>query len=109
VSGIANPRPLIRHLKKFGPRVKVKVFPDHHYFNRRDIEIIKQRFEELDGENKIIVTTEKDSVRLAHNPYFPEELKKYIYYQPIVVKFDEHTPENFDYELKKMLEERRSI
>lgn len=108
VSGIANPRPLIRHLKKFGPRVKVKVFPDHHYFNRRDIEIIKQRFEELEGENKIIVTTEKDSVRLAHNPYFPEELKKYVYYQPIVVKFDEHTPENFDYELKKMLEERRA-
>lgn len=106
VSGIANPRPLVRYLREFGPKVKVKVFADHHNFTRKDLDLIENTFKEMPGEEKIIVTTEKDAVRLANNPYFPQSLKKYIYYQPIVVKFDEHTSENFDYELKKVVKER---
>lgn len=38
------------------------------------------------GERKIIVTTEKDAVRLMFNPYFPKELKPFTFFQPISVK-----------------------
>lgn len=103
VSGIANPRPLVRMIKCSRATVKIKVFPDHHNFTRRDIELIEQRFDELDAANKYIITTEKDAVRLANNPYFPHTLKKHIFYQPIVVEFDTRTPDNFDVELKKLL------
>lgn len=106
VSGIANPRPLVRYLKSFGARVKVKVFPDHHNFSRKDLEAIARRYDDLEGETKIIVTTEKDSVRLANNPYFPQTLKRRIFYLPISVVFDPHTSGDFDYELKKMLRDR---
>ncbi len=87
LSGIANPKPLVRYLKGFKAKVKVKVYPDHHNFSRRDLENITRRFNELEGERKFIVTTEKDAVRLFNNPYFPHALKSRIFYVPIKVDF----------------------
>lgn len=106
VTGIENPRPLVKHLKQFCKNVIPKVFPDHHFFTRRDIESIERRFDEIEGDRKIILTTEKDAVRLAANPYFPQRLKTVTFYQPINVEFDVHVDENFDTELKKMIIEK---
>ena len=103
LSGIANPRPLVRYLKGCKANVKVKVFPDHHNFNRKDLDAIAKRFNELEGKQKIIVTTEKDAVRLINNPYFPHQLKPHIFYQPIDVTFDPMNVDSFDLELQKML------
>lgn len=103
VSGIANPKPLIRYLKGFVAKVKVKIFPDHHNFSRKDLDAIVKRFNDLDGKRRIIVTTEKDAVRLVNNPYFPHELKKYIFYQPVEVKFDPMNVDSFDIEIQKQL------
>ena len=103
LSGIANPRPLVRYLKGFKANEKVKVFPDHHNFNRKDLDAIAKRFNELEGKQKIIVTTEKDAVRLINNPYFPHQLKPHIFYQPIDVTFDPMNVDSFDLELQKML------
>lgn len=106
VSGIANPKPLVKMIKRNPPRVKIKIFPDHHNFTRKDIQEIERRFNEMEGNYKIILTTEKDAVRLANNPYFPQHLKPAIFYQPIVVEFDNIRPEKFDYELKKIISEK---
>lgn len=106
ISGIANPKPLVKMIKRNPPRVRIKVFPDHHNFSRKDIQEIERRYNEMEGNNKLIVTTEKDAVRLANNPYFPQHLKSAIFYQPIVVEFDNVRQENFDYELKKMISEK---
>lgn len=85
LTGIANPRPFIRHFKKYPCRAKVAYFPDHHNFTRADLKTIQERYDELKGSRKVIITTEKDAVRLAFNPYFPESLKPYIFYLPISV------------------------
>lgn len=106
LSGIANPRPFVRFIKSHQARVKVKVFPDHHNFSRKDLTSVETRYDEMPGNTKIIVTTEKDAVRLANNPYFPERLKPYTFYQPVVVEFDPRAADPFDFELKKMLRER---
>ena len=106
VSGIANPKPLVKMIKRNPPRVKIKVFPDHHNFTRKDIQEIEKRYNEMEGNYKIILTTEKVAVRLANNPYFPQRLKSVIFYQPIVVEFDNIRPEKFDYELKKIISEK---
>jgi tetraacyldisaccharide 4'-kinase len=89
VSGIGNPRPFVRHLKSFGAKVKVNVFPDHHDYTRKDIDLLMSRFDSMncpDGA-KYIITTEKDAVRLINNPYFPHELKPYIFFMPVRVEF----------------------
>lgn len=85
LTGIAHPRYFVRHFKQYPFRVRVNHFPDHHDFTRRDLERLKQTFEGLKGERKIILTTEKDAVRLSHNPYFPRELKPLTFYLPIRV------------------------
>lgn len=85
VTGIAHPRYFVRHFKPYPFRVKVLHFPDHHDFTRKDIEEIQKRYDALPGVHKIIVTTEKDAVRLAYNPYFPQRLKPFVFYQPITV------------------------
>lgn len=103
IPGIANPKPFLKYLKSFAAPVKVKTFPDHHNFTRRDLDSIARRFDEMEGERKLLITTEKDAVRLLNNPYFPEELKEFAYYVPIRVKFDPHNVDSFPDELQKLL------
>lgn len=86
LSGIANPRGFVRHFRTYPFKVKVCHFPDHHNFTREDLENIQKMFENLKGERKIILTTEKDAIRLAYNPYFPIKLKQSVFFTPISVK-----------------------
>ena len=109
VAGIGNPRPFIRYLKSFLPRVKVNVFPDHHYYKRKDIELIKNRYNSMKGENRIIITTEKDAVRLVCNPYFPHELKAVTFYLPVEVEFLNYSSnDDFATTLREMLSPRHN-
>ena len=56
-------------------------FRDHHIFSMDDLKEIKTQFEKIDAHNKIILTTEKDGVRLAK---FEAELKDLpVYVFPI--------------------------
>lgn len=87
VCGIGNPRPFVRHLKSYEPRVKVNVFGDHHQYTRRDFDLLVSRFKGMEAERKYIITTEKDAVRMLNSPYFPHELKRYIYFLPVRVEF----------------------
>jgi tetraacyldisaccharide 4'-kinase len=86
LTGIANPRGFVRHFKNYPFKVKVCHYPDHHSFSREDVKKIESEFKALTGERKIMITTEKDAVRLAYNPYFPNNLKPVTYYLPIAVK-----------------------
>lgn len=99
VTGIANPMPLIKHLKSFKCKIKAMQFPDHHNFSRSDLQDIADTFNSLHGRHKFIMTTEKDAVRIATNPYFPTELRQHIFYQPIDVTFITENKEDFDAEL----------
>lgn len=103
VTGIANPRPLVKYLKGFQAQIRVMHYPDHHYFSRTDIDDIVSIFRSLKGRYKILMTTEKDAVRIANNPYFPFELKKHIFYQPVSVEFLSYESENFDDALMKAI------
>lgn len=107
VTGIANPSPLLRYLKAHNLNVSEMRFPDHHQFSRRDFEEITGRFNKLTGRNKYIVTTEKDSVRIAGSPYYPHELKAATFYLPIKVEFLPHKmpleSDSFNRELRKLL------
>lgn len=105
VTGIANPRSLIRYCSRFNFRLRIMHFPDHHNFTKSDFDKIKSKFKSLKGNRKIILTTEKDASRMLFNPYFPYELRKFCFYQPIRVDMIGEWPKNttFDIELEKLL------
>lgn len=84
ITGIANPKPLLNHLAKFSQKVKHLKFRDHHNFTDNDIKEILSEYKNL-GEYKLILTTEKDYVRLKTF----DQLRDLVYYWPINVVIDQ--------------------
>jgi len=77
VTGIANPQPLKKLLEQHSSTYNLLQFRDHHIFRIDDLVDIKRRFEKIEAANKIILTTEKDAMRLMK---FRSELEKLPFY-----------------------------
>jgi tetraacyldisaccharide 4'-kinase len=85
VCGIANPKPLKEILNTYVSTYDMIRFRDHHIFDMDDLRNILEEFEQIESDNKIILTTEKDGVRLSK---FENELKELpIFVFPIRHKF----------------------
>ena len=83
--GIANPDPIKEYLNAKVKSYEMIKFKDHHIFNSTDLKEIKKQFDKLNNTNKIIVTTEKDAVRLEK---FGNELKEWpVYVLPVRHEF----------------------
>ncbi|HEY6063117.1 MAG TPA: tetraacyldisaccharide 4'-kinase [Chitinophagaceae bacterium] len=65
VSGIANPAPLKKMLEEQSKSYHMMQYPDHHIFTVDDLNEIKKKFESMPASSKMILTTEKDAVRLV--------------------------------------------
>ena len=65
VTGIANPRPLKKLLEERSNSYQMLQYSDHHIFTIDDLNEIKKRYLSIETNNKIILTTEKDAVRLT--------------------------------------------
>ena len=83
LAGIAKPQSFFAHLQNNNE--ECLTFPDHHHFTEKDILEIKNK-----ANNKIIITTEKDYVRLKGSIS-----KESLFYLPIQSKFISEG-ENFD-------------
>lgn len=64
VTGIANPRPLKKMLEERHNSYQMLQYADHHIFTIDDWNEIKKKFSAIPSKDKIILTTEKDAVRL---------------------------------------------
>ena len=81
VTGIANPRSLKQYLLEQTKTYYEMTYGDHHIFTIDDLRDIQKRFSAMSAERKMIITTEKDAVRLIK---FEQELKHLpIYVLPI--------------------------
>lgn len=96
VTGIASPAPLVEEIKNFTQNVDLLSFSDHHEFTPRDMMLIKERFGKLQGEQRLIITTEKDATRLLHHPAIDEELKAHIYALPVEIEILQNQQDNFN-------------
>jgi tetraacyldisaccharide 4'-kinase len=77
VTGIANPAPLKRWLGDRAAAYDEMAYRDHHIFSIDDLQAIFRRFTSLTAAGKIILTTEKDAVRLIK---FREEMEAWPFY-----------------------------
>jgi len=64
LTGIAKPAPLVQYLEQKGLDINLMAFNDHHLYTTKDWTNIQQKLKQL-GPNAILLTTEKDSIRLA--------------------------------------------
>ncbi|MCZ2459936.1 MAG: tetraacyldisaccharide 4'-kinase [Chitinophagales bacterium] len=77
ISGIANPASLKKFVESNSAYYEAMLFPDHHIFTIDDWHDIKRRFEKNTAKNKIMLSTEKDAVRLIK---FKNELRENPFY-----------------------------
>lgn len=64
ITGIANPSPLLSFLEDKSIKFTHLEYSDHHNFSLGEIEAIKRKFNDIESNKKIILTTEKDYTRL---------------------------------------------
>ena len=91
LTGIANPAPLLYELGGYTQHITHHSYPDHHNFSQKNISKLVSSFNKLSGEDKLIITTEKDAQRLGS-----KEIKELldslpVYYLPVEAEI--HEPE----------------
>jgi tetraacyldisaccharide 4'-kinase len=85
VCGIANPLPLKNYLHEKANTYYQLSYNDHHIFSIEDLQEIKEKLDQIKSKSKLILTTEKDAVRLVK---YTEELNALpLYVLPIKPKF----------------------
>ena len=90
VTGIANPIPLKNHLEKTFSVSHIQ-FSDHHEFTPAEIKEIHKKFDTFEPTKTIIITTEKDFMRLESSEIY-QEVKSYPWFiQPIELSIEHET------------------
>lgn len=77
VTGIANPKPLKKLLEEHSNTYQMLQYADHHIFTIDDLKDIKESFDKINAKEKVILTTEKDAVRLLK---FCDEIRDMPFY-----------------------------
>jgi tetraacyldisaccharide 4'-kinase len=94
LSGIAQPAHLEKWVTHTANIAEKLYYPDHHSFTKKDIINILFRWKKIEGKTKIILTTEKDAVRLIK---FEQEMEAIpLYVLPISLHFLFNEKETFD-------------
>ncbi|MCB9361117.1 MAG: tetraacyldisaccharide 4'-kinase [Flavobacteriales bacterium] len=101
ITGIAKPDSLYYYIKDNYQTVEHLRYSDHYLFQKEDIATIKNSFNDLYGNNKVIITTEKDIMRLSLPEIYNEIKELPIFYIPIEICFHGNDKEEFDNKILK--------
>ncbi len=97
LTGIANPKPLKSFLEKnVSEKIHLLTYPDHYDFKDSDINNIQRKYTAIQSKKKVIVTTEKDVMRLQKFKDINNEFKEAFYFIPIQVKFLNNQSNSFN-------------
>jgi tetraacyldisaccharide 4'-kinase len=86
LTGIAKAKPFVDFVGKRFKKIHHLEFTDHHNFSVADVENIDRKYENIKSLNKIILTTEKDYMRLKDESALIENL----FYLPIEVELNDY-------------------
>jgi len=96
ITGIAKSSNLEYYLTEKMMRLKHLKYPDHYRYSSVDVQKIRKIFDNIASENKLILTTEKDAMRLSL-PALEKELTGLpVFYIPIEVAFHDKDEEEFN-------------
>lgn len=88
VTGIAQTSSLLEYVhKEYGDKVQHLKFADHQSYGKKAIKKILAKFSEIKNKDKLILTTEKDAVKISEIKDMPEEVQKVLFYIPIQINF----------------------
>ncbi len=96
LSGIANASHLVYHIKPYVNEFVHLKFRDHHWFTRKDIARVKKKFSSITDDKKIIITTEKDLMRLQIPELLKDIMELPLFYIPVSMEFKGNDGKEFE-------------
>jgi tetraacyldisaccharide 4'-kinase len=102
LTGIADSAPLLKYFEQLGKKVYEMKFADHHIFDNRHLEKLQEMKLNL-PKNTIIVTTEKDAVRLAGFKDWFLKNRFRLYIQPVCHRFLFEGTEKFSHDIRTFI------
>lgn len=87
LTGIADPEPLLKHIKENYTLIKHISYPDHFTFSKRDIKSWKDQLTKLDP-SAMIITTEKDAMRLLRKEFTEALHELKLFALPVEITFE---------------------
>ncbi len=99
LTGIANAWHLEYFLKEKVKKLITVKFSDHHEYSLSEVMRLRDTFQELKGENKIILTTEKDAMRLDKAALIEILRTLPVYYVPIEIAFHDRDEQEFNQQI----------
>ena len=86
LTGIANPKPIHQEISNHFFDIEFVTYNDHHSFTTKEMEALCKKIAEK-GTEAVIITTEKDAVRLRDTSLIDQTEQMPIFVLPIRVKF----------------------
>jgi len=108
LTGIANPLPLKEYLMHQSHDIHEISFPDHHNYSLKELDVVIAKFNTLPKGNRIIITTEKDMVRIREIENVPDIIQNNIYYIPLTISFLNGAGKDFDQKILNYVRENKS-
>lgn len=103
ISAIARTEYLTEYLEEQVKEVFSLEYEDHHFFTNFDISHLKRTFDALENPWKIILTTEKDGMRLELHRNFLLEHRLPVFVLPVEVEFLFGDGLKFDQQIREYL------
>lgn len=103
ISAIARTDYLLEYLEEQVNSVQVLEYEDHHVFTKYDMSHLKQTFERMESDKKLILTTEKDAMRMELHKEYIMEHKLPIFALPVEVRFHGDDQAGFNERIKDFL------
>lgn len=94
LAGVAHPKPFLATLKRHYEVLDTLLYADHYAYKVRDVARIAEELDRL-GEDVVVVTTEKDAVKLTNRKRVPASLQKRLYVMPVYINFRDMDDEKF--------------
>ena len=107
VTGIAGPRLYKKHLRSISTHITDITYPDHHEFTQRDVERITRVFSEMEEDEKLIFTTEKDAVRFRKFTDIDAPIRERMYYVPLGIEFLNEDTDNFNNQIRNYVRDNK--
>ena len=104
MSGVGNPKPFVNNLKSCYNVIEEINWEDHHVYRVKEMSNLEKKLKK--NPNAVVITTEKDAVKLTNSSKIPLEVRSKLYYVPINITFIEDSATDL---LQKLEQDVRAI
>lgn len=94
MAGLAEPTGFVKGLKTQFKVVDTLIFKDHHPYRMSDLDKMQQALENAPA-GTVIVTTEKDAVKLTNRRRIPVDIQQRLFFIPINIEFKDDSQDKF--------------